>query len=43
MNRVIANPALLQLRREFLGNALTTQVRADFVDKRRDLLKPANP
>jgi len=43
MNRVIANPALLQLRREFFSNALTTQVRADFLDKRRDLLKPANP
>jgi hypothetical protein len=41
MIRVVANLLLLWIPRELIGNAHTMQTRADFLDNRRDLLKPA--
>jgi hypothetical protein len=41
MIRAVANLLLLWIQREFIGNAETMQIRAEFTDERRDPLKPA--
>jgi len=43
MIRAVVNLLLLWIQREFIGNAETMQIRAEFIHKRRDLLKPAAP
>jgi hypothetical protein len=41
--RAVANLSLLRLPREFIGIAHTMQIRADFLDKRRDSVKAGGP